>query len=70
VRVPLKLPVGGLVAGKYYHYIINITSTGNGTNNPGEAEGDKDEIDIVDNPIVVTVTTTDYTVGHEVTVTI
>lgn len=70
VRVPLKLPAGGFVAGKYYHYIINITSTGNGTNDPGEAEGDKDVIDIVDNPIVVTVTTTDYTKGHEVTVTI
>lgn len=70
VRVPLALPTGGLVAGKYYHYIINITSTGNGTNDPGEAEGDKDEIDIVNNPIVVTVTTTDYTMGHEVTVTI
>lgn len=70
VRVPLALPTGGLVAGKYYHYIINITSTGNGTNDPTEAEGDKDEIDIVDNPIVVTVTTTDYTKGHEITVTI
>lgn len=70
VRVPLKLPVGGLVAGKYYHYIINITSTGNGTNDPGEAEGDKDVIDIVDNPIVVTVSTTDYTEGTTTTVTI
>lgn len=70
VRVPLKLPVGGLVAGKYYHYIINITSTGNGTNDPTEAEGDKDEIDIVDNPIVVTVSTTDYTEGTTTTVTI
>ena len=70
VRVPLKLPVGGLVAGKYYHYIINITSTGNGTNDPGEAEGDKDEIDIVNNPIVVTVSTTDYTEGTTTTVTI
>ena len=70
VRVPLKLPAGGLVAGKYYHYIINITSTGNGTNDPTEAEGDKDEIDIVDNPIVVTVSTTDYTEGTTTTVTI
>ena len=70
VRVPLKLPVGGLVAGKYYHYIINITSTGNGTNNPTEAETGKDDIDIVDNPIVVTVSTTDYTEGTTTTVTI
>ena len=70
VRVPLKLPVGGLVAGKYYHYIINITSTGNGTNHPTEAETDKDDIEIVDNPIVVTVSTTDYTEGTTTTVTI
>lgn len=70
VRVPLALPTGGLVAGKYYHYIINITSTGNGTNDPGEAEGDKDEIDIVNNPIVVTVSTTDYAEGTTTTVTI
>ena len=69
-RVPLKLPVSGLVAGKYYHYIINITSTGNGTNDPSEAESDKDKIEIVDNPIIVTVSTTDYTEGTTTTVTI
>lgn len=70
VRVPLTLPTNGLVAGKYYHYIINITSTGNGTTDPAEAETDKDEIEIVDNPIIVIVSTTDYTEGTEVTVTI
>ena len=44
VRVPVKLPAGGLVAGKYYKYIINIMGTSNGTNDPSEAADEKDEV--------------------------
>jgi hypothetical protein len=64
VRVPIALPAGGLEAGKYYKYIINITSTANGTNNPDEASSEKDDIDITDNPIQATINVTDYTEGH------
>ena len=64
VRVPLALPTAGLEAGKYYKYIINITSIGNGTNDPDEANNEKDDIDIVNNPIQVTTTITDYENGH------
>lgn len=64
VRVPIALPTAGLEAGKYYKYIINITSTGNGTNDPDEANPDDEEISIVDNPIKVIVDVTDYDKGH------
>ena len=64
VRVPLALPAAGLEAGKYYKYIINIKSTSNGTNNPEEANDEKDDVDIVDNPIRVTVDITDYVEGY------
>ena len=70
VRVPIELPAAGLEAGKYYKYIINITSTGNGTNDPSEADPDKGEIDIVKNPIVVTVNVTDYGKGDVKIITI
>ena len=64
VRVPITLPAAGLEAGKYYKYIINITSTGNGTNNPAEADPESENVDIVDNPIKVIIDHTDYTDGH------
>ena len=64
VRVPLALPAAGLEAGKYYKYIINIKSTSNGTNHPEEANDEKDDVDIVDNPIRVTVDITDYIEGY------
>jgi len=64
VRVPIELPAAGLEAGKYYKYIINITSIANGTNDPDEANGEKDDIDITNNPIKVAVDVTDYTNGH------
>ena len=70
VRVPLALPAAGLEAGKYYKYIINIKSTSNGTNNPDEARDEKNDIDIIDNPIRVSVNITDYAEGHTVIVTI
>jgi hypothetical protein len=70
VRVPITLPAAGLEAGKYYKYIINIKSTANGTNNPDEANNEKDDIDIVDNPIQVTTTITDYENGHTQIITI
>jgi hypothetical protein len=70
VRVPITLPTAGLEAGKYYKYIINIKSTANGTNNPDEANNEKDDIDIVDNPIQVTTTITDYENGHTQIITI
>lgn len=70
VRVPIVLPATGLEAGKYYKYIINITSTANGTNNPDEANNEKDDIDITDNPIQATIDVTDYTEGHTQIVTI
>jgi len=70
VRVPLALPAAGLEAGKYYKYIINITSIGNGTNDPDEANNEKDDIDIVNNPIQVTTTITDYENGHTQIITI
>ena len=65
VRVPLELPSEGLVSGKYYKYEIKITSTGNGVSDPSDATDGKDDIDIVDNPIIVTITLTDngYTEG-------
>lgn len=64
VRVPIALPTGGLEAGKYYKYIINITSTANGTNNQDEANDEKDDIDITNNPIQATINVTDYAEGH------
>lgn len=70
VRVPIVLPTSGLEAGKYYKYIINITSTANGTNNPDEANSEKDDIDITNNPIQATIDVTDYTEGHTQIVTI
>ena len=70
VRVPITLPTNGLEPSKYYKYIINITSTGNGTNDPDEADNEKDDIDIVDNPIKVTVTVDDYTNGDTQIITI
>lgn len=70
VRVPLILPAGGLEAGKYYKYVINITSTANGTDDPDEANTDQDEIDVVNNPITVTITLNDYGQGNDTEVTI
>ena len=70
VRVPLVLPTGGLEAGKYYKYVINITSTANGTDDPNEANTDQDEIDVVNNPITVTITLNDYGQGNDTEVTI
>jgi hypothetical protein len=64
VRVPIKLPAGGLQAGKYYKYEIKIQSTGNGTNDPNEATNEKDEILIEGlHPIVVNLQVDDYTQG-------
>ena len=64
VRVPIKLPAGGLQPGKYYKYEIKITSTYNGTNDPNEATNEKDEILIEGlHPIVVNLQITDYTQG-------
>lgn len=66
VRVPIKLPEGGLKSGKYYKYELNITSTGNGTNDPNEASDEKDEIIIENlNPIVVNLTVAGYEVGAD-----
>ena len=65
VRVPLALPDGGLKEGYYYHYILNIKSRGNGTNDPSEATDDKDEIDTINLPIIVSVTVNDYQKGIE-----
>lgn len=61
VRVPIKLPAGGLQAGKYYKYTINIGSTFNGTSDPNEAKDEKDEI-LIDGPypIIVKLGVTDY----------
>ena len=71
VRVPIKLPAGGLQAGKYYKYTLNITSNGNGTNDPTEATAEKDEITIEENPVIsVSTTFTDYTEGADETLTI
>ena len=70
VRVPIELPTAGLEAGKYYKYIINITSIGNGTNDPNEANDEKDDIDITNNPIHVTVNVTPYEEGEMRIITI
>ena len=71
VRVPLTLPEGGLVAGKYYKYIINITSVGNGHTDPTKAEEDADEIDVATSPVIsVTLSEIGYTEGIEETVNI
>ena len=71
VRVPIHLPDGGLVPGKYYKYEIYITSIGNGTNDPDEARDEKDEILIEDNPVIsVRLIDTGYTQGDEKTITI
>lgn len=70
VRVPIELPTAGLESGKYYKYIINIKSTSNGTNNPVEAKDEKNDIDITDNPILVTVGVTDYELGDMKIITI
>ena len=66
VRVPIKLPDGGLKQGKYYKYELHITSTGNGTNDPNEASDEKDEIIIESlNPIIVNLSVTGYEVGAD-----
>ena len=71
VRVPIKLHAGGLQQGKYYKYTLNITSTGNGTNDPSEATDEKDEIIIEGNPVIhVVANFTDYTEGADETITI
>jgi hypothetical protein len=71
VRVPIKLPEGGLVAGKYYEYELYITSEGNGTNDPAEARAEKDEIEIKENPVIqVTVNVNDYEFGDSQKITI
>lgn len=71
VRVPIKLPDGGLQPGKYYKYDLYITSTGNGTNDPDEAANEKDEIIIENlNPIVVNLVHEDYEVGADKRITI
>lgn len=71
VRVPIQLPANGLEAGKYYKYIINITSTANGTNNPEEASDDKNEIDAVVNPVIsVNFVELDYVEGETKTINI
>ena len=70
VRVPIELPTKGLESGKYYKYIINIKSTSNGTNDPVEANNEKDDIDIINNPIQATVDVTDYDKGDIQIITI
>jgi hypothetical protein len=66
VRVPIDLPSGGLQPGKYYKYELYITSTGNGTNDPGEATTEEDEITIANNPIIgVRLVDDGYTQGDE-----
>ena len=66
VRVPIKLPDGGLKPGKYYKYELHITSTGNGTNDPNEASDEKDEIIIESlNPIVVNLSVAGYELGAD-----
>lgn len=71
VRVPLTLPAGGLVAGKYYKYVINITSVGNGQPDPNKAEDEADDIDVTTNPVIsVTLTEVGYTEGIDETVNI
>jgi len=71
VRVPIALPAAGFEAGKYYKYIINITSTANGTNDPNEANTDQDDIDTVTNPVInVIINVTDYSEGANQTVSI
>lgn len=64
VRVPIKLPTGGLQPGKYYKYEIKIGSTYNGTNDPNEAKNEKNEILIEGlHPIVVNLQIEDYSQG-------
>lgn len=70
VRVPITLPSSGLESGKYYKYIINIKSISNGTNDPLEAYDEKNDIDITNSPILVTVDVTDYNNGHTQIITI
>lgn len=71
VRVPIKLPEDGLVAGKYYEYNLYITSEGNGTNDPAEARAEKDEIEIKENPVIqVTINVNDYEFGDSQKITI
>jgi len=66
VRVPIRLPAGGLQAGKYYKYELHITSTGNGTNDPNEATTEKDEVLIENNPVIsIKLAETGYTQGDE-----
>lgn len=66
VRVPIKLPVGGLQSGKYYKYTIKITSASNGTNDMNEATEEKDDIDITENSaILVNVSFQNYELGDE-----
>lgn len=71
VRVPIELPNAGLEAGKYYKYIINITSISNGTTDPDEAITNKDVISSIDNPIInITAIFNDYISGETRTITI
>lgn len=54
--------------GYYYKYVIYITSNTNGTDDPGEATDDKDEVDFSDSPIKFNVTvSTGYATGIEKT---
>ena len=71
VRVPIELPAGGMVAGKYYKYEIYITSTGNGTYDPDEATADEDDIEIINNPVIsVKLVDAGYTEGADQKITI
>lgn len=71
VRVPIKLPAGGLQAGKYYKYELYITSSSNGTNDFNEAAIEKDEILIENNPVIsVKLIDTGYTEGDNRKITI
>lgn len=70
-RIPIALPASGLVPGKYYKYTINITSTSNGTNDPGDATTGKDDIEVNSNPAInVQVVDNDYSEGADQVITI
>lgn len=71
VRVPIELPAGGLVAGKYYKYEIYITSTGNGVIDADEAVTGEDDIEISSNPVIsVKLLDLGYTEGANQKITI
>lgn len=63
IRVPIKLPDEGLVAGKYYRYTINITSISDGGTTQSNALDEKDEIDTANYPIEVIIQPSQYTEG-------